>query len=482
MAAEKLERKVERYGYMFPNWEAADRLEPGEATLARLKALGAVMKDDGAPTESGIPAGYTYFGQFLDHDITLDEGSALVERLAGPDLVPLKDLRSLVNSRTAATELDSVYFLGVPRQQGNKNKLRLSKVSAVSNGSKPTLRPQGKGDANDLPRQARLTDRNENRAAIIGDPRNDENTIVAQLHTAFLKAHNTLVDRGSDFDAARREMILRYQSVILDDFCARVCHPDVHADVRASGPKHWKLGPGDELFMPAEFAFAAYRFGHSMVRTSYNFNLNFNLRGEPRTAPASLDLLFTFTALAGQLGFGNAPASGTDTLPENWIIEWDRILPLGAGGAQSAHAIDTRLTTFLFNLRNKLGQPASDDEVTAPAKDRAPVLAQRNLLRGFLLGLPTGQAVARRMGLPALEGQALIDALPTAEIKVAAEPFRDRSPLWFYVLAEARQPWGRRGPYARASREPARDGDAVQPRAPLRDLDPARERRGALPV
>jgi hypothetical protein len=439
MAAENRGKKVERFDYMFAGWTDEDRLVPSKATLAQLRALGAVMKDGGAQaTESRIPAAYTYFGQFLDHDITLDEGSATIQQLASDDLVPLTDLSALRNSRTAAAELDSVYFLGVPRDPGNKQKLRLSNVSAVSNGNKPTLRPTGKADANDLPRQARHTDKNEDRAAIIGDPRNDENTIVAQLHTAFLKAHNALVKRGLSFDEARKEMILRYQSVILDDFCKLVCHPSVYDDVRANGPKHWQVAGSDSLFMPAEFAFAAYRFGHSMVRTNYDFNLNFNLSSEPGTFPASLDLLFTFTALSGNLNPGGPTDAGFETLPENWIIEWERILPLGGDEpVQKAHAIDARLTSFLFQLRNKIGLPAGEDEQGQPAKDLASILATRNLLRGFLLGLPTGQAVARKMSLPVLEGQALIDALPNQELKAAAEPFKDRSPLWFYVLAEA---------------------------------------------
>lgn len=426
------------FDYMFGKPQVSDQLEASDATVAALRELALAMKDDNLDgtskgTDSNIPAAYTYFGQFLDHDIARDASSASIKELAASNLRPRGDL-DVRNERTAMAELDSVYYLGVPRDTDNKNKLRLSKVSTFPIGSpKPLQRPTGKSDANDLPRQARNDDptmAEEDRAAIIGDPRNDENTIVAQLHTAFLKAHNTLVDKGADFDKARDEMILRYQSIVLDDFAEKVCDPNVHREVMRYGPKHWAVDKAEELFMPVEFAFAAYRFGHSMVRTDYNFNLNFNRSGEPNTFPASLDLLFTFTALSGQLGTADRQS---DTLPENWIIEWERIVQMpGAPAPQMTHLIDTQLTSFLFQLRDVLGRP----EVSA---DIAPLLASRNLLRGYLLGLPTGQAVAKRMGFKPLAGEAMRATLPP-RIAQKAEPFLDHSPLWFYVLAEAGQP------------------------------------------
>ena len=75
--------------------------------------------------------------------------------------------------------------------------------------------------------------------------------------------------------------------------------------------------------MPLEFAVAAFRFGHTMVRLDYDFNVNFNTSGLP-SIPATLDLLFVFTALSGQLGGGPVPES--ETLPENWIIEWQNFV------------------------------------------------------------------------------------------------------------------------------------------------------------
>lgn len=146
---------------------------------------------------------------------------------------------------------------------------------------------------------------------MIGDPRNDENTIVSQLQVAFLRAHNALVAEGRTFDEARTILRQHYQHLVVHDFLPRVADPAVVADILQSGPKVFDPGPA-YFFMPLEFSVAAYRFGHSMVRSAYDFNLNFNLHGG---IPATLGLLFTFSAFAGQLG-------NFDTLPENWIVEW----------------------------------------------------------------------------------------------------------------------------------------------------------------
>jgi hypothetical protein len=156
------------------------------------------MQDTGGPAGGGnanIPATYTYVGQFVDHDITLELVSAELPDLVAPDLTPLgqAEIRQKIrNARTATLELESVYGEPAPRDGA---KMRIGKV-AQSGG-----RPQGKDDFNDLPRRIRRPDDPErDREALIGDPRNDENLVVAQLHVAFLRAHNRLVDdQGESF-------------------------------------------------------------------------------------------------------------------------------------------------------------------------------------------------------------------------------------------------------------------------------------------
>lgn len=427
------------FRYMFPELQSDDAnvLPPTDDTVAALKVLAEVMTDLGeqAPTggvkgpgDSDIPAAYTYFGQFLDHDITFDTTSSPLAELAEPGLRPLANLDGLLNARSARLDLDSVY--GGPRDPADPAKMQVGPVTRLNGSAPPTLRPPGKSDANDLPRQPRSSDQETDRAAIIGDPRNDENLIVAQLHTAFLKAHNTLVDEGMSFEDASAAMRRNYHSIVLGDFLTRVCDPGVVQDVTANGPRFSRLDASAELFMPVEFSVAAYRFGHTMIRTLYDFNLNFE--------DAGLNLLFTFTALSGQLG-------SFDTLPDNWIIQWERFLPIAGGRPQMARTLDSRLTDFTFKLQDTFGEPeGSDAPVGSELRRLAPMLAMRNLLRGYLFRLPTGQAVARLMGIAPLEGDALIAALPEGQ-RAAAEPFKDRTPLWFYVLAEAGDPNGPNG-------------------------------------
>ncbi|MFL5202959.1 MAG: peptidoglycan-binding protein [Microvirga sp.] len=441
------------FGYMFPELQQDEGnvLKPERATVEALRALGAAMTDapevepvGGAkgPGDSAIPAIYTYFGQFLDHDITFDETSASVPALASLDLAPLSSLSGLRNSRTLRLDLDSVYEGSAPRDDTDPRKMKIGSVEHLNNPNPPLGRPPGKSDGNDLPRQGRSEDPSTDRAALIGDPRNDENLIVSQLHLAFLKAHNSLVDEvGGDFDAVRTEMRRRYQRIVLTDFLGKVCDPAVLSDVMANGPRHWRIENGDDLFMPVEFAAAAYRFGHSMIRTLYDYNLNFS--------PTDLGTLFTFTALTGQLGENiGLPAELTDTLPENWIIQWERFVhaPDGSGTPQMAREIDVRLTDFTFKLQNTFGEVEGANDPDPNVVHVAPRLAVRNLLRGYLMRLPTGQAVAGLLGEPVLSGEALVAALPDVEaLRAAARPFARRTPLWFYLLAEAGDPNGAKG-------------------------------------
>jgi hypothetical protein len=68
-------------------------------------------------------------------------------------------------------------------------------------------------------------------------------------------------------------------------------------------------------------------------------------------------------------------------------------------------------------------------------------LAVRNLLRGYLLRLPTGQAVAGALQLPVLTPDEIKQnaAANDAEEVQALEKggFLERTPLWYYILAEA---------------------------------------------
>jgi hypothetical protein len=430
---------LQAFDFLFPQLQddPANLLLESAQTPPDLVALGQTMGEPppggaGDPGDADIPAAYTYFGQFLDHDITLDAGSAPLANLMSPGLMPLpRDSipENIRNVRTGTLDLDSVYGQG-PTSDPNPvvpydgDKLKLGKVTGLNGQVRPTLRPPGKDDDNDLPREPRGSDPAHDRAARIGDPRNDENTIVAQLHLAFLRAHNALVDDGDNFKKAQRLLRQHYQHIVVHDFLKRIADPAIVNDIVDNGNQVFDP-TGRDFFMPVEFSFAAYRFGHSMARAAYNFNLNFNHSGQPGTFPASFELLFTFTALTGQLGFGQ----GTDTLPDNWIAEWENLIDDGQP-FDKARRIDTQLAPALFGLR---------DEVGTPLAGLHSHLAVRNLLRGYLVRMPTGQAVAQALGITPLTPAQIQAAAgsPSQVTVLQSGGFLSRTPLWYYVLAEA---------------------------------------------
>lgn len=415
---------TEDFGFLLPELQEDPRnlLHENAATRDGLVGLGRTMREPGSDGgNSGIPAAYTYFGQFLDHDITLDVVSAGLPDLFAGDLapLPLEEVEDgLQNGRTATLELDSVYGPPAPR---DGRRMTVGSVTEIGG------RPDGKDDFNDLPRKPRSGVAADDRAALIGDSRNDENLIVAQMHVAFLRAHNELVRRGARFTEARRRLRRHYQHVALHDFLKRIVDPRVVDDVIANGNRVYDPEAAN-LFMPLEFSVAAYRFGHSMVRRDYNFNVNF--------PDATLGQLFGFTALSGELSPGG-PADGFDTLPQNWIIQWENLVG-GEGRFDRANRIDTKLVEPLFELPDLEGERLPGDRAS---------LAVRNLLRGYLLRLPTGQAVARALR-ERLAGVREIPVLRSAEVVAAANSeeqaralreagFHKRTPLWYYVLAEA---------------------------------------------
>lgn len=387
------------FGRMFPN------LQPLQATEQGLRELGAAMfEPDGQENNPAldnpeIPAGFTYLGQFIDHDITFDT-TPLPEQQVDPEAIH--------NFRTPKLDLDCLYGLGPVAQpylyqRSDQRKFRIGLTRQSPDQHGVTI-PAGE---HDLPRSS-------DGFALIGDPRNDENLIVAQLHLAFLKFHNKVVDetRG-DFQQARRVVTWHYQWIVLHDFVARLTAPEVFHDVLTNGRRFFRFGL--EPFMPVEFSAAAYRLGHSMVRDQYFHNRVFNPTPDSRGS-ASLELLFQFTGLSG--GGTSVP------LPSNWVIDWRRFfeftgLPDGFARNQS-RLIDPLLARTLAAL------PGFRDEPSLPV---------RNLLRGHGLGLPSGQDVAAAMGEPPLD-PAEIASGPQADI-VSQHGFERQTPLWFYILKEA---------------------------------------------
>ncbi|WP_285105018.1 heme peroxidase family protein [Promicromonospora sp. MEB111] len=421
-------------------------------------APGAPPAPAAPPRDSTIPSIYTYWGQFIDHDITLntngpddDSGprgdQALGDIVNDPFRVFTPDVvrRSLHNGRVPLLDLDSLYGSG-PRFAGEKDrgttrseaayvpdsaKLRLGRIGTEPFGPFSLVAP-GDDPQRDLPRS---TEAGSERMPLIPDSRNDENLIVAQFHVAMIRFHNAVVDWVAEhepwsattqrelFDRAQQLVRFHYQWLVVNDYLRTLTKPGVLDSVLATGPTLFR--PARRVSMPLEFAVAAFRFGHSMVRGAYDFNVNFT--GNGPGGVARLDQLFQFT---GNGGLSPNPANPSPVLPSNWPVEWPRLTDKGDPLAfRMARKIDPFLADGLGHLLNE-GNTAAE-----PIKALLKQLAQRNLLRGYMLAIPTGEAVAKELrARPLTPTQLRQNASPEV---VAALDALDGTPLWYYVLKEA---------------------------------------------
>ncbi len=400
-----------RFGRMFPY------LRPLNPAASSLEKLADAMKDTQPDSESGdnrnIAAGFTYLGQFVDHDITLDT-TALSEEPIDPQAVH--------NFRTPKLELDSIYGFGPggqPYLYEREQPAKFSLGSTIVGRGDPNIPA---GFPNDLPRSGQGF-------ALIGDPRNDENLLVAQLHLAFLKFHNKVVDKlvseghseATLFESARETVRWHYQYIVLFDMIAKMIDFNVLHSVLKNGRKFYNFT--NEPFIPIEFSVAAYRLGHSMVRQVYNHNRVFRPGNEP-IPPGTLELLFTFS---GRSGIIRGPGENSLTaLPSDWIIDWRRFFDFQTTGTRPDEG-------FALNFSRKIDPMIAEELHELPNNGGS--LPRLNLLRGLRMSLPSGQDVARAMTLKPLS-PAEIATGPDG--KVAKEQgFDQATPLWYYILKEA---------------------------------------------
>lgn len=363
-----------RYGRMF---EDLPPFSAEEAFLHMIGSAGGVCDASPAAAEgsddAGVAAGWPFLGQFIAHDITADRSPLRSHSQAD----------QLRNFRTPRLNLECLYGggpVGSPYlfQRDDPAKLLLG--------------PGG----DDVPR-------NQEGLALIGDPRNDVHVFVNQLHVAFLRAHNLLVDRLREdgvaemqiFDDARRAAMWHYQWILVHDYLPVLVGRELMEEIRDKGLRYYALD--GEPYIPFEFADAAFRYGHSQIRHRYRINERAD------EVPMFPDLM----------GFG--PVSPERSV--DWWLLFD--LP-GHPPAQRAKRMDGKLPASLINL------PA---QITGDVDEEAyHSLAARDLQRGQAIGLPSGEAVARHIGASLLD---------PADIGLASHGWRGETPLWFYILREA---------------------------------------------
>lgn len=400
------------------------------------KPLGREDDDENTSKLDGelrLPAGYTYFGQFVDHDITFDPVSSLVRQ---------NDPNALSDFRSPSFDLDSLYGSGPADQPYLYDPDGVHLALGEERSQDPRLRGP------DLPR-------GPGERAIIGDPRNDANLIVSQLQVAFLLFHNRVVDRvAADhpqlgptdvFKLAQQQVRWHYQWTVIHDYLQRLVGDDVIADILRpekyvahcglySVPRDrrlfylWKRVP----FMPVEFSVAAYRFGHSMARPSYVINDDIQL-------PVS-DIANRIPLLS-QTEDPRQSLNGFHTLPQDYGIQWKYLLPdtnddPGPNDAhlpQPSYRLDAEISLPLGALPDSVAEP--EEIVPGQPPAIAQSLPVRNLIRGLRLGLPSGQGVARAMGITPLDDGKLLDDLDLSDR--TRKDLSGAAPLWYYVLKEA---------------------------------------------
>jgi hypothetical protein len=399
-ATDSLREAMREIGKKGGIMDARDDLEAGPVALIVDPELS--KNNQNNPDQT---AGTTFMGQFMDHDMTFD----LTSRLG----VPTEPKKS-VNTRTPALDLDSVYG-GGPEDDPD--------LYTFKRGHAPKFKIGFGGLFEDLPRTS-------NKTAIIADPRNDENILIAGLHAAFLLFHNKAVEyiekrdhRASPdavFREARRLTSWHYQWMILHEFLPLFIGQSRVADILSRGRKFYRP---KEAFMPVEFQGAVYRFGHTLVRPSYRANLAgdkgepffamiFDPDGEGQNDP--IDLRGGARAPRRFIGwqtffdFGRTFTDGKDNL--NPAIRPNKL-------------VDTHISTPLFRL------PLA----TIATGDRPISLPQRNLLRHITWSIPSGQRIAREMKLPARQ---VLSSRDLEELKDFGHHLDVSTPLWYYILKE----------------------------------------------
>lgn len=458
------------YTYLFPDLAGAETVGcfRGSAPQETWKSLRAfeiatrVPLSDLPVLRMRLPPSYTYFGQFMNHDISAPVGDVVGAGPTAPlGVVGAVDpggldrpkrasvaviLDNFANEHPEPLMLASLYGDGPDSAdpairalyQADGKRFRLGRTrrevdKVFTDHLKDPARIEHATGAPDIPRAGGLP--------LIADRRNDENLIISQLHLALMLFHNKAVAAlepaapgpAQCFAQARALVTRHYHWLILNDYLPQLLSGALPRPF-AAYPSH--LTQPNRV--PLEFTTAAFRFGHSMVSAAYDFNANFGRNGLFSDEGAKLADLFSFTSHRnmGQSG------PGLPELPDHWVIDWERMTRLLPGKPASkprafgaADQIDMALAPDMLNI-------VGDSDVAVHGS-----ILFRNLMRGFHRRIPFGQDLARRYGVTPLTEAEVRDALPQEKtasaaakgLRVLAEEMGllAETPAWLYFLCEA---------------------------------------------
>lgn len=456
--------RMENYCYMFHQLAEAEsqRDESSGRHFEALQNLSAEM--DGligeTSVQSDIPAIYTYFGQFMNHDMSAPVGTPAFSRTAlrqkdshlfsqsvilnNPDLVSLVSsqrppnvswiIDNIKNQHLMPLTLDSLYGDG-PADASEDIRLLFQADGALFKIGQTVTQ----SDLSDItkspafvfhhPDRNRDIPRGENQAKI-ADQRNDGNLILSQLHLALMLFHNNTAEvlrphtaKAQLFTATRRVVTLHYQYCIVNDFLNRLA-PGVKEKIK--NPILNQKGQ-----VPFEFTTSAFRFGHSMISSSYDFNSNFGKENKIKNE-AKLFELFKFTSSANM----NSVAELKGQLPDHWVIDWNRFLDSQRPPTNTADRIDTRVAAGMELLP---GPSLPEIKIVG----RLSSICARNLKRGYHRFIASGQKIGKALaleGMPILSNEDVCSAFESSSASVILRQngLDGDTPAWAYFLCEAK--------------------------------------------
>jgi hypothetical protein len=371
-----------------------------------------------------IPAVFTFVGQFIDHDLTMNAVNLFLpqEDPVDPTLPGFGPVAAPIqNGASPLIDLDSVY--------GPRVHLTVPDTTLFDDG-KFRLVPCG-GLHYDLVRDPD--------GAVIADRRNDENQMILQIHLLVERMHNKFFDESSNitdpdqrFQEARKQTIYNWQYMILHDYLPRIIEADVLAfllnEIKKPEFGAFKYKPLRDLAsgalranLPHEFAIA-FRFGHSQLKRAYKLNSS-----------------HPFSVLFNNSLSGSGPNNdefddlrGNQTLRQKNLIDWTVFLP-GSNPIKS-NRIDGKVTAPVFDLP----ESAIPDDIKYVGN-----LPHRNLIRSRQVGVCSGEVLAAYYGLTPFSPTQIEPDTSKHDLYKRNEAVTDpakqvfSTPLWYYILREA---------------------------------------------
>ena len=244
----------------------------------------------------------------------------------------------------------------------------------------------------------------------------------------MLRFHNAVIDHlrkdpvlanqsvAQIFKMAQRQVRWHYQWIILHEFLPLPIGQERVNDILKEGLRFYEVDKKKDPLIPIEFSVAAHRSGHSQTPPTYRLNFGPTIGSE----------FFAFV-YNDDLDPGAENQDPNDLrvgkrVPRRFV-DWPTFFNFGDGNVRPNKRIDGKLFSVV------MVRPGSPGPAPGLPADAVQSLASRNLMRYINFGVPSGQAIARRMGVPAL----------TPAQRDMLKPFdmEKSTPRWFYILKEA---------------------------------------------